>query len=284
MSSQPAPSPSLAPLHTCPNCGTAIEKQFCGDCGEQRFDRHQFSSSHFAHHVLHELLHLDSKIFRTIQLLLVKPGVLTHDYLQGRRMRYVAPLRLFLTTFAAVLFLYSVYRPVYDVGEIAKLQNSQPLRAILAGAAARTKTPETVMIDHLNERWHFYLHCLEIVNPLIMAAILALLYRKQRRFFAEHTITALYFLSFTCVLEIIKWPFFVLLIRELQGPKAKIESVIFFLIAFSYLWVTLRRVYEEPVGKTTIKSLVSYGVTQAGLILTTSVSFVIALIQTSRVG
>jgi hypothetical protein len=61
-------------------------------------------------------------------------------------------------------------------------------------------------------------------------------------------------------------------------------SIIFFVIAFSYLWVTLRRVYEEPVGRTTIKSLVTYGVTQAGLVVTTTVSFLIALIQTSRVG
>ena len=51
---------------------------------------------HFLHHGLHELTHFDSKIFRTVQALLFRPGLLTVEYLAGRRKRYVLPLRLFL--------------------------------------------------------------------------------------------------------------------------------------------------------------------------------------------
>ena len=41
------------------------------------------------------MLNIDSRIFRTLWPLLVKPGFLTNEYLAGRRVRYVTPFRLY---------------------------------------------------------------------------------------------------------------------------------------------------------------------------------------------
>jgi hypothetical protein len=50
----------------------------------------------FTHEALHELAHLDGKIFQTARMLLFKPGALTIEFLAGRRARYVSPIRLYL--------------------------------------------------------------------------------------------------------------------------------------------------------------------------------------------
>jgi hypothetical protein len=51
------------------------------------------------------LTSLDSRLWRTLGLLLFRPGTLTRNYLEGRRARYVAPLRLFIA--ASVIFFFT---------------------------------------------------------------------------------------------------------------------------------------------------------------------------------
>lgn len=45
-----------------------------------------------------EFLSTDSRIIRTILVLVVMPGMLTRDYLDGHRARYVTPMKLYLIT------------------------------------------------------------------------------------------------------------------------------------------------------------------------------------------
>lgn len=56
--------------------------------------------------VLNEFLNWDSKFFATIALLIVKPWRLTNEFLAGRRVRYVHPLRLYLL--ASILFFFAI--------------------------------------------------------------------------------------------------------------------------------------------------------------------------------
>ena len=68
---------------------------------------------------MHELLHVDGKIFRSVRLLLMRPGLLTHEYFRGRRARYISPIRLYLifsvAFFAAAALAGS--EPVFDADE-----------------------------------------------------------------------------------------------------------------------------------------------------------------------
>src|SRR5207244_8635498 len=56
--------------------------------------------------VLDSFLNWDSKFLATIGLLIVKPWRLTNEFLAGRRVRYVHPLRLYLL--ASILFFFVV--------------------------------------------------------------------------------------------------------------------------------------------------------------------------------
>ena len=80
----------------CRTCEAPLDGLFCHACGEKAFHEHDLSTAHLFHDVTHELTHLDSKIFRTLWVLVAKPGLLTKEYWAGRLGRWIRPLRLYI--------------------------------------------------------------------------------------------------------------------------------------------------------------------------------------------
>src|SRR5207245_9623837 len=93
------------PLTRCENCGTLLSGHFCAQCGQPAID-YRRSFRHVLADLLNEFLNWDSKFFATIGLLLVRPWRLTNEFLAGKRVRYVNPLRLYLL--ASILFFFAV--------------------------------------------------------------------------------------------------------------------------------------------------------------------------------
>jgi len=90
-------------------------------------------------------------------------------------------------------------------------------------------------------------------------------------------------LSFTLLLSIVKWPFWLALGAPLQGATAYALSLIFLAIAVPYLWVTLRHLHGEGPWKTAAKSVLVYGGTQLTIIVTTVLSFLLTIVHTALV-
>ena len=93
------------PLTHCENCGAQLQGHWCAQCGQPAVD-YRRSFRHVVVDVLDSFLNWDSKFFATIGLLIIKPWRLTNEFLAGRRVRYVNPLRLYLL--ASVLFFFAV--------------------------------------------------------------------------------------------------------------------------------------------------------------------------------
>ena len=80
---------------TCLDCGAAVTGKHCEQCG-QSSEVHVLSMREVAGDVTHSLLHLDSRVWRTLKLLVLKPGELTREFIAGRHQRYLPPFRLYL--------------------------------------------------------------------------------------------------------------------------------------------------------------------------------------------
>jgi hypothetical protein len=101
MSSDPVPAvrppdqlPAL-PAPTCQNCGAPLDGEYCSRCG-QRHEPHVHTLGHFASEAFESVTHADSRLWRTIGYLLVKPGFLSREFFSGRRASYLPPFRLYL--------------------------------------------------------------------------------------------------------------------------------------------------------------------------------------------
>ena len=100
----------------CINCGAELAGNYCAKCGQPAHVHRKLA--HMAGEFLHNLFHLDTRAWRTLPLLLFRPGQLTHDYIHGKRARYISPLAMFLlSVFTMIVVFEAVGGARIGVGE-----------------------------------------------------------------------------------------------------------------------------------------------------------------------
>lgn len=89
----------------CADCGAQVSGNFCSNCGQATHVHRTLL--HLGEELLHGVMHFDGRIWRTLPLLILNPGRLTREWVQGRRTRYVSPLAMFLFTLFVMFFALS---------------------------------------------------------------------------------------------------------------------------------------------------------------------------------
>jgi hypothetical protein len=90
----------------CANCGARLTGKYCSGCGQRHHDHPVHDFWHFFSEALEDLTHADSRLWQTLTSLLFRPGLLTREFLDGRRARYLPPVRLYLVV--SVIFFIIV--------------------------------------------------------------------------------------------------------------------------------------------------------------------------------
>jgi hypothetical protein len=93
------PAADLPAPSCCPNCAQPLIERalpYCPACGQETRVRPP-SVWEFVQQFGGAYVSTEGALWRTLRLLLTKPGALTTRYLAGQRKRYVLPLRLYLT-------------------------------------------------------------------------------------------------------------------------------------------------------------------------------------------
>ncbi len=147
----------------CRNCGFEFGRSkpsFCASCGQDTRE-HAPTAWEFFHEFITHYVALEGKLWKTLLLLFFKPGELSKEFRAGRKVRYVAPLRLYIT--ASFLFFLVVkvagFGNLVTVNEKIAGAGSQstaaPVAGVLpsaSGAAANATKPAAVPEPALKAR------------------------------------------------------------------------------------------------------------------------------------
>ncbi len=95
----------------CLNCGHTVAGRYCQHCGQENVEPKE-TFWHMVTHFFYDITHFDSSFFHTVHHLLFKPGFLSKEYMNGRRVSYLHPIRMYVFT-SAIFFLlfFSIFSP-----------------------------------------------------------------------------------------------------------------------------------------------------------------------------
>lgn len=142
------------PRDTCANCEAPLVGPYCSQCGQRAADRvvplHEMTQEWFE-----DLFEFDLRIFRTLPTFFFKPGRLTKEYVQGRRVRYVRPLRLYLVA-SFLLFTVLAFSDVATIDGLDESSDASPPADLIRTSGtedggARTSTEGEITEDEIAE-------------------------------------------------------------------------------------------------------------------------------------
>jgi len=92
----------------CKNCETHFEGHYCPNCGQavREYDK---PFSFIFYNFLGDFFSFDTRFFRSLVALVVKPGFLTKEYFDGRRVRYAPPFRIYIFVSFILFLLLQIY-------------------------------------------------------------------------------------------------------------------------------------------------------------------------------
>jgi hypothetical protein len=100
----------VGPSATCLNCGAPLGGSYCSACGQQAVDL-AAPTWHVVRQALEDATDVNGRVLHTASAL-VSPGRLTTEFLRGRRMPYLGPLKLFLLAGTVLTTTWIVTRGV----------------------------------------------------------------------------------------------------------------------------------------------------------------------------
>jgi hypothetical protein len=192
----------------CPTCKTSVATLHCPSCGERALQPGDLTFLGLMTQVFHTLSSIDSRLLRSLKVLIIRPGQITNAYVLGPRKPYIGPFQLFLivnVAFFAVqafvgspIFSTSLHSHMHaqDWSAFAQTLVMRKLEATHVSLAAYAP-----VFDHavdVNAR------SLVILLVLPFTLLLIPLFATSRRPFVTHLVFALHLLAFlllcSCVL------------------------------------------------------------------------------------
>jgi len=235
--------------HTsCLNCGHELHGEYCSHCGQPAHEGREPTLKHFLHDAVHEFLHVDGKLGRTVKALVLKPGHLTTEYWAGRIAQYLRPIRMFLVVVAInILLVHSAVGPAdfhvsvdrnaagdrnvginQDLGEMSHAPGFQPV-------------PEEERKEFFDKFAKAY-SAIRYSSVLLFAAGSWLLYRRAQPFFVNHLVFGLHYYSVWYLLAMV-------------GSLDRYIARVMLGASFVFLVLSIRRVYRPGWVQLTLKSM-----------------------------
>ncbi|NVJ86268.1 MAG: DUF3667 domain-containing protein [Algoriphagus sp.] len=248
----------------CPACDTLFQGSFCHECGEKRISPEDKKLRHFLEELVASVFVADGKFFRTIKLLISKPGALTHSFILGVRKKYLSPFQMFF--FANLIYFIFPVISTFNTSLYIQM-NGLPYSAIVRPLVEQKVQDEGLKMEEFTEVFErnseSIAKLLLIILVIMQGVVLRVLFRKRRDlYFLDFLAEAAYFYGFYILIFLVAVPgLFVLLQNQLDFRFGwffnETSLSIFFLVAiWIYGFFQMKRAFTISKWESLWKSLV----------------------------
>ena len=172
--------------HICKSCNNQFTGTYCNLCGEKVIQPSDRSFRKFLSNIMVAVTFADSKFFKSLWLIIVKPGFLSREFAEGRTIKYLRPLSLFFV----LNLIYFLFPVIQLFSASLKTQLSTTYGTFAEGLVATRVVDLNVSLQSFevlyNQKSNGLAKLLVIVFAVIASLPLNLFYRKRNRFFTDH--------------------------------------------------------------------------------------------------
>jgi hypothetical protein len=262
----------------CLNCGEEVLGKFCQNCGQENIEQRD-NFFHMVGHFISDYLHFDSKFFRSLVPLFIKPGFLTKEYWEGRRTRYIPPLRIFFFVTIIFMLVTSYFYNRFgqrlkdsivhveqivtetDSARLATMPDTSKIfikrlnKAVTAKEAREQIATEKRQFDKVQHGFDQVFKNLKYVTFFLLpiyALIFKMLFIRRRSYYIDHLIYAMHLQTFAYILLSIV--FFLPFVFTIDFAVLRTISFVSLLV---YIGFSLHYLYHQPIWKTVLKSVLA---------------------------
>jgi len=173
----------------CKNCGHEGEGNFCSNCG-QKFETNPISFKYVIYDLI-QALNLERGFLHTIIDLSKRPGKAINDYVAGKRIIYMSPLRylFFMVAMGALASYFFSFDIMFD----NEINDKQTINAF--------KKAEYIIKE--------YFSLISIVSVPVYAFFSWLFFLKHKQNFAKHLVLNAYITAHNNLIFLILLPFYI---------------------------------------------------------------------------
>jgi hypothetical protein len=153
----------------CLNCGAELQGKYCHVCGQENLQVKE-SFGHMMNHAISDYFHFDHQFFNTLKPLLFSPGKLTNEYMAGKRVSYLHPVKMYIfISLVYFLLLFNHGEKMVKFTDTSKHVNKEQIKkadsAIRNNTALSTKQKndiiegidkDTTAKDHKKKNFHIF--------------------------------------------------------------------------------------------------------------------------------
>lgn len=217
-------------------------------CGQRRIHPQDLSARRYFRELADEIstLHERFKTLRTLRTLAV-PGLLSAEFLAGRRQPYLTPFKVYVV--CAAMFFLAAPTAGFTLASMLDADQSGTLRRLVNARAAERGLDTSLF----NARFDVRVQSVYPVTlggaALVLALMLQLLFRQQHRPYGAHLIFALHYVAFTYLITIAAG------VSRTIGLSVDTAAAAGYAVILPYLILALKRVYAESTGSILSKTV-----------------------------
>ena len=183
-----------APRPECPNCHP--NSGFCPECGEKKFDKSRLSIKAFLTNTIGDFTDLDSKFLRTLYLLTFSPGFLSVEFSRGVWGAYIKPFKLFIAIAIGHFLVFGLTSAdLYTLDTVHWIDRFHLLDKLRDLNIDQGNREVQLSTQQVNKNLKDVLSVSIYLVIFAVAGHFYLLFRKKRKFYAEHLVFVIHIIS-----------------------------------------------------------------------------------------
>lgn len=171
----------------CKNCDTQFEGNYCNNCGQSSKD-YDKPFNVLIIDAMANIWAFDTRLWKTLKSIMLKPGEMAANYINGKRVRYMPPFRLYL--FVSFIF-FMLLRLSSSSVDINKEQQETKSSVVVFDKEYPQSSPDKFKKELLIANFFNYMSWALIIMMPVYALVLWSLFRKNERHFLVHFIFSL---------------------------------------------------------------------------------------------